>query len=406
MNKIKIFVLAFFLVSLSMEAQQLDCTGGRYTDHIFSEVSVIKDLQYGEATSMAGKSQALLLDYYEPLGDNLEERPLVIIAHGGSFVNGDRSQTVEFCVDFAKRGYVCANIEYRLLDMLVLDSIGLTEAIFMAINDMRAAVRYFREDASNSKGYGISSDHIYVAGISAGAIMASHVAFLDTLDQVPEYMQTIMDKHGGFEGNSSENTQYSSEVDGVLNYSGALLRSQWIDGDDVPVYSTHDDLDQTVPCIYSTSNFIPFPFYMHGSCAMKTVADQMNLTNQLYLVSNSTGHLSYFLNDSTKNIVLDESAAFLSSIICEGTTHVSEEIGINHSEISVYPNPFRDILNIQSEAKIQEITVTGITGQIFLQTDQSSGNKLELSELPSGLYLVRVKTEKGTLLLKVIKINL
>ncbi len=389
-----------------MEAQQLDCTGGRYTDHIFSEVSVIKDLQYGEATSMAGKSQALLLDFYEPLGDNLEKRPLVIIAHGGSFVNGDRSQTVEFCVDFAKRGYVCANIEYRLLDMLVLDSIGLTEAIFMAINDMRAAVRYFREDASNSKGYGISSDHIYVAGISAGAIMASHVAFLDTLDQVPEYMQTIMDKHGGFEGNSSENTQYSSEVDGVLNYSGALLRSQWIDGDDVPVYSTHDDLDQTVPCIYGSSNFIPFPFYMHGSCAMKTVADQMNLTNQLYLVSNSTGHLSYFLNDSTKHIVLDESAAFLSSIICEGTTHVSEEIGINHSEISVYPNPFRDILNIQSEAKIQEITVTGITGQIFLQTDQSSGNKLELSELPSGLYLVRVKTEKGTLLLKVIKINL
>jgi len=67
---------------------------------------------------MAGKSQALLLDFYEPLGDKLEERPLVIIAHGGSFLTGDRSQTVEFCVDFAKRGYVCANIEYRLLDML------------------------------------------------------------------------------------------------------------------------------------------------------------------------------------------------------------------------------------------------------------------------------------------------
>ena len=352
---------------------------------------------------MAGKTQALLLDFYEPLGDKLGNRPLVIIAHGGAFVNGDRSQTAEFCVDFAERGYVCANIDYRLLDVLVKDSIGLTEAIFMAINDMRAAVRYFREDANNSNEYGISTDHIFAAGISAGAIIASHVAFLDTLDQVPEYIQTIMDKHGGFEGNSSGNTQYSSEVNGALNYSGALIRSQWIDGDNVPVYSAHDELDPVVPCIYGSSNLLPFPSYMYGSCAMKTMADQMNVTNELYLVSNSTGHVSYFLNDSTKKIVLDESATFLSSLICEGTTHVSEEIGINHSEISAYPNPFRDILNIQSEAKIQEITVTGITGQIFLQTDQSSGLNLELSKLPSGIYLVRVKTEKGIHILKAIK---
>ena len=406
MNKVKTCVLAFFLVPLSMEAQQLDCTGGRYTDHIFTEVSVIKDLQFGEATSMAGKSQALLLDFYEPLGDNLEERPLVIIAHGGAFVSGDRSQTVEFCVDFAKRGYVCANIEYRLLDMLVQDSIGLTEAIFMAINDMRAAVRYFREDASNSKEYGISTDHIFAAGLSAGAIIASHVGFLDTLDLVPEYIQTIMDKHGGFEGNSSENTQYSSEVDGVLNYSGALIRNNWIDGDDVPVYSAHDDKDPTVQCIYGSSNLLPFPAYMYGSCAMKTKADQMKVTNELYLVSNSTGHVSYFLNDSTKKIVLDESATFLSSLICEGTTHVSEEMSINKSEISVYPNPFRDILNIQSEATIQEVTVTSLTGQIFLQTGPSSGNSLELGNLPNGLYLVRVKTEKGIHVFKALKINL
>ncbi len=375
-------------------------------DHIFTEVSVIKDLQYGEATTMAGKSQSLLLDFYEPLGDNLEERPLVIIAHGGAFVNGDRSQTAEFCVDFAERGYVCANIEYRLLDSLVLDSIGLTEAIFMAINDMRAAVRYFREDANNSNEYGISTDHIFAAGLSAGAIMASHVAFLDTLDLVPEYIQTIMDKHGGFEGNSSENTQFSSEVNGLLNYSGALVRSHWIDADDVPVYSAHDDLDPVVPCIYGSSNLLPFPSYMYGSCDMKTMADQMNVTNKLYLVSNSTGHVSYFLNDSTKKIVLDESADFLSSIICEGTTEVTEEMSVNPSGILVYPNPFRNILNIQSEARIQEITVTGITGQIFLQTDQSSGNKLELSKLPSGLYLVRVKTEKGIHILKALKINL
>lgn len=363
----------------------------------------MKDLQYGEASTMSGKSQVLLLDFYEPLGDKLEERPLVIVAHGGSFVDGDRTQTEEFCIEFAKRGYVCANIEYRLLDRFVLDSMFITEAVFMAINDMRAAVRYFREDASHSKEYGISSDHIYAAGISAGAIMASHVGFLDTLDQVPSYIQTIMDKHGGFEGNSSENTQYSSEVQGVLNYSGALSRSHWIDSDDPPVYSAHDDLDPVVPCIYNTTGLLPFPVYLYGSCAMKTVADQVGVGNELYLVSNSTGHVSYLLDDNTQKIVLDESTEFLSSIICKGSTHATEKFSKDYSGISAYPNPFRDILNIQSEAAIQEVTVTSLTGQIFLQTGPSSGNSLELSTLPKGIYLVRIRTDFGSHVLKAVK---
>ncbi len=403
MNKMNAFLYAFFLLPLPMEAQQLDCSGGRFDDHVFTEVNVIKDLKYGQATTLGGKSQPLLLDFYEPAGDSIDERPLVIMAHGGAFVGGDRSQTAELCMDFAKRGYVCANIEYRLLDILVLDSMGISEAVFMAINDMKAAVRYFREDASNSKDYLISTDHIFVAGVSAGAIMANHLGFLDTLDQVPEYIQTIIDKHGGFEGNSSDNTQYSSEVDGVLNYSGALIRSHWIDSDDVPVYSAPDDQDPTVPCNYNTTSLIPFPLYFYGSCAMKTVADQMNVTNQLFLVLNSTGHVSYFFNDSTKNKVLDESAAFLNSIICNGATNVPEEISINHSGISVYPNPFRDILNIESESMVQEITVTGLSGQTYLHTRKFSGNSLELGNLPKGVYLIRIRTDKGNYILKTIK---
>ena len=403
MNKVQIAFLGIFMWPLCLEAQQPDCPRGRFNDHVFSEVNVLRDLQYGEASTVGGKSQALLLDFYEPLGDNLEERPLVIVAHGGSFVDGDRTQTADFCIDFAKRGYVCANIEYRLLDRFVLDSMFITEAVFMAINDMRAAVRYFREDASHSKEYGISSDHIYAAGISAGAIMASHVGFLDSLDQVPSYIQTIMDKHGGFEGNSSENTQFSSQVHGVLNYSGALIRSHWIDSDDPPVYSAHDDLDPIVPCIYNTTGLLPFPVYLYGSCAMKTVADQMEVGNELYLVSNSTGHVSYLLNDSVQKIVVDESSEFLSSIICNGATHAAEKFSRDHSGPSIFPNPFRENLNIKSEAVIQEITVTGLSGQIFLQSGKFPGNSLELSTLPKGIYLVRIRTDKGSHVLKAVK---
>ena len=296
-----------------------------------------------------------------------------------------------------------ANIEYRLIDALVLDSLGIFEAVIMATNDMRAAVRYFKEDATNENTFRIGSESIFVAGVSAGAIMANHLGFLDPRDEVPEYIESIIEKHGGFEGNSSNNTQYSSEVQGVLNYSGGLIRSSWINSDDVPVYSAHDDQDPTVPCGYNSPNVLPFQVFLYGSCKIKTAADQMNITNQLYLVSNSTEHVSYFYNEGSKNQVLQESAAFLNSIICGGTSNTSEEFARHDLGISVYPNPFVDILNIKTDGNIQSIRINNVTGQSFLETDSFSGTQLDLGFLPSGVYLIRLKNERGTSVIKAVK---
>ncbi len=392
-----------FLLSAPVMAQELDCDGNRYQNQIFANVDSVKDVQYGQALTLAGKTQNLLMDIYEPVGDTLAIRPLIVMAHGGSFISGGRSQTAEFCVDFARRGYVVANIEYRLIDFLVLDSLGMFEAVIMAINDMRAAVRYFREDAAFSNKYGIATDYIFVAGVSAGAIMANHLGFLDPGDEVPEYLQEILAKHGGFEGNSSENTQYSSNVQGVINYSGGLLRSSWIDSEDVPVYSAHDDQDPVVPCNYNKSIAVPFPVYLYGSCAMKSVADQMDITNRLYLVSNSTGHVSYLNNESTKKLVLQESAAFLESIICGGSGTASERQWSHDPGAFVYPNPVADILHIKTEAKVRAITISNLMGQNFIELNNPSGNHLDLSSLPKGIYLIQLKSDCGISVFKVVK---
>ena len=403
MKKLTVLSFLLFLASLSMMAQEIVCEGDRYLNHVFTKVDSTMDIQYGQASTLGGNSQRLLMDIYEPHGDSPGLRPLVIMAHGGAFVGGDRAQTAEFCRDFASRGYVLANIEYRLIDALVLDSTGMFEAVIMAINDMRAAVRYFKEDAANTNTFRIESESIFVAGVSAGAIMASHLGFLDPMDEIPIYLQAIISKHGGFEGNSSNNTQYSSEVRAVLNYSGGLMRSSWIDSDDVPVYSAHDEQDPTVPCDYNTSDAIPFPVYLYGSCAMKSSADLLNIPNQLYLVPNSTEHVSYFYNESSKKLVLQESAAFLKTILCGETSGVSEEIAKDGADISVYPNPFEKYLNIKTEANIQAISVMNMMGQSYLETDSFTGNHLDLSTLPSGIYLLRLKTHQGTSLIKIVK---
>lgn len=401
MNRPGLTILLLLLTPFSLMAQEVICDGNRYLNEVFVDVDSTKDVQYGQATTMAGKAQALLLDIYEPHGDDALVRPLIILAHGGSFISGDRSQTAELSTDFAKMGYVCANIEYRLLDSWVSDSTGMFEVVIMAINDMRAAVRYFKEDAANANTYRIDPESVFVAGVSAGAIMASHLGFLDPQDELPDYIKSIMEKHGGFEGNSSNNTQYKSNVQGTLNYSGGLLQISLVDKDDAPVYSAHDDMDPVVPCSYNTSNAVPFPVYIYGSCDITTAASQVNISNDLYMVPNSTGHVSYFYEEDSKKQVIQESGAFLEAIICNQTSSFQGKMA--KPNISVYPNPFKDILYFSAEERVRSVTVTNLMGQVFLEQANPGSNHLDLSHLPGGLYLIRMETEEGTSIIKAVK---
>ena len=55
------------------------------------------------------------MDVYEPTGDTMAFRPLIIWAHGGSFLGGDKgdSDVAALCQRFTKRGFVCASVNYR-----------------------------------------------------------------------------------------------------------------------------------------------------------------------------------------------------------------------------------------------------------------------------------------------------
>ena len=78
--------------------------------------------EYGNNINYAGFAEDLMLDVYEPNGDTLAngdsvtDRPLVLLAHGGSFIGGSKtgSDVVPLAESFAKMGYVVASINYRL----------------------------------------------------------------------------------------------------------------------------------------------------------------------------------------------------------------------------------------------------------------------------------------------------
>jgi len=101
------------------------------------------------------------MDIYTGEGDNEGNRPLIILAHGGGFTDGDKEEFEEFSAFLAKSGYVVASINYRLLDIELTET-TIKRAVIEAVTDMKAAARYFVKDAGGSNTYRITQSHFQV----------------------------------------------------------------------------------------------------------------------------------------------------------------------------------------------------------------------------------------------------
>jgi hypothetical protein len=74
------------------------------------------------------------------------------------------------------------------------------------------------------------------------------------------------------------------------------------------------------------------------------------------------------------------------------------------SYFTIYPNPVKDILNIQSEQGliVNSMEIYNQLGQIVIAVTNTS-NRVDISNLASGIYFVKVNTDKGTANTKFIK---
>ena len=77
----------------------------------------------------------------------------------------------------------------------------------------------------------------------------------------------------------------------------------------------------------------------------------------------------------------------------------------NGIEISLYPNPTIDKLSVVSEG-IDHVVVINLMGQeVLCQSANANETVLDLSVLPQGTYFIKVVTEKGSAIKKVMKIK-
>lgn len=72
------------------------------------------------------------------------------------------------------------------------------------------------------------------------------------------------------------------------------------------------------------------------------------------------------------------------------------------TEITVYPNPCVDYINFNTESKLENISIYNSNGQL-ISIEKLVNNRIDISQLPSGLYIMRFDSDGKTINKKIIK---
>lgn len=412
MRKLQLFFFAAILcVSIQVVSAQNDCDGNRYRFmSAFESFDVTPDVVYGNAINSTGLNQNLVVDIYEPVGDSHQSRPLIILAHGGFFLGGDNdnSDVLSLCQDLTRMGYVVASITYRLgLDNFFDIPNSLVRSVWRGYHDGKAAVRYFRKtEAEEGNPWGIDPDRIMIGGVSAGAFLGLHLAYLDEVSEIPEQVdQTAPGMAGGLEGESG-NPGYSSEVLGVINVAGALKTAEYISEGDVPLVSVHGTADGTVPFGSDWITLSGFPIAeVDGSSIIHAAAEE-NGVSSCFTILEGADHVAHAGDANAYFQTLGTIASVTSSWVCDGyeplcgayeynAVDVQEWLQKLDGNVRIFPTLINGTSPIQVQwlngnTEINPWSIFDATGKLVSSGVWMPGqNEIPVIGLSAGMHLLR-----------------
>ncbi len=327
--------LLTLLLVVGLSAMSGTIFAQRFVSEVFSSVNVTPNITYGQNISfLTGTADTIDLkaDVYEPVGDTMGARPTVIMIHTGSFLpifyNGQAtgiktdSTITEMCRQFARRGYTAIAMDYRLgWNPAALGSAGqdirtgtLLQAVYRALQDVKACVRYFRNDANTANTYHIDENQFILGGAGSGGYVAMAYVTLNNTNQIslPKFLANTTNAAYGFTaGQSYINQAIWGDFDGyggapgynlgtntpgvdnsvafVFNMGGALGDSSWLQaGPNVPIIAFHVVND-------------PFAPYKDGPVIVPTTGDfvvDVSGSWRVVRIADSLGNNSAFQNNT------------------------------------------------------------------------------------------------------------
>jgi acetyl esterase/lipase len=257
-----LLALCFFGAPDLMFAQKL------YKDIVFSDCSIEKDLTYSKTEKYA------TFDLYRPKTDSPVLRPLIIWMHGGGFKFGSKNAAgvKVWCSSFARRGWLCAAINYKLGNKsLKFTYDELVANCYRGVQDVRTALAFFKAHAGQ---LGIDTTRIVLAGNSAGGMLALQTVYSTN----HELRGLIVEKDKGAAATGVVATGAASDpvtgVAAIVNFWGGIFDTAWLHNARVPIVSVHGTQDGIVPYDHKG-----YPLY--GSLPIHRMADSLHIPNAL-----------------------------------------------------------------------------------------------------------------------------
>lgn len=323
----KLITLWLVFGCLSGWAQNNYCIENRFSQNYYfdsSQITVIPDVAYAVAKRWpSAVVDSLKLDFFAPNStiDSLSKRPFILLIHGGAFMMGNKTAMHYQCMEYARRGFVVATMQYRLgwnctasdlLGVCVLcggQNYNLKTATYRAVQDARAALRFVY---ANAQDYGIDTAWLFIGGESAGSITALHTAFWSQ-SEADTFASFAVGQVGLLDTSGNDLPNLFS-IKGVIDNCGAVSRdSVVLNNGNIPVVSFHDENDCVVPTF--TGQVISCacqPFYwVWGSSSIHYIMNNAGMCTEMNLVPLSINHCSY----PTWNLVR-HAACFLKRMMC------------------------------------------------------------------------------------------
>ena len=138
---------------------------------------------------------------------------------------------------------------------------------------------------------------------------------------------------------------------------------------------------------------------------ISTAAGTWNTTNNSNIFKlglTEDGSVGYFNGaiDDLKIYNYTLSQAEVTSLYNNNALSVSD-FSQNNLQVVLYPNPVKDVLNIESETELKSVEIYNIQGQKVKNSNQKQTN---VSDLASGIYMVRIQdVNNGNVTQKIVK---
>ena len=194
----------------------------------------------------------------------------------------------------------------------------------------------------------------------------------------------------------------------------------WVDPAATP-FNTYEDIqnnhssmivnDLDVRIIDTTDNTIYYPWKLDINDPMANATKGDNLVDNIeqVLIETPVAGRTYRIEVSNKGKLVNDSGSFAPQnyalIITGFDSSASLQTSENSKEklVTVYPTKTKDVVNILIPKGGKSIEIFDFTGKSVLKINAKGFQTVDVSKLPKGVYLVNIKTEKGTTTQKIIK---